>query len=210
MLSWLACQLRQLSFCCYLTKNSPRSFSWEFCRQWSRLFTKNKTNPSLAPRSFQEQSEVENSAQRLHLFSLSCRLFIFAKEGEDGARGFFHSHLFPPFLFRPVTCLASAPGHRGHGQTLKSHPVTAGHVVPCCPRNSPGLQRSCHVAGKRDPSYTFCGWPPAHPLPTQSLSYIKKNLPPPLTIERNKWLTNNNSSSSPTKARNYYNYTILD
>lgn len=64
--------------------------------------------------------------------------------------------------------------------------------------------------GSKTAHTEFCGQPPAHPLPTQSLSYIKKKSFPPLTIERNKWLTNNNSSSSPTKARNYYNYTILD
>lgn len=139
MLSWLACQLRQLSFCCYLTKNSPRSFSWEFCRQWSRLFTKNKTNPSLAPRSFQEQSEVENSAQRLHLFSLSCPSFHICQRG--GGRG---ARLFPltplsslPFQARHLPCLC--PRTPWTRTDTKKPPR---HGRPRCPLLSQKLARA--------------------------------------------------------------------
>lgn len=53
------------------------------------------------------------------------------------------------------------------------------------------------------------GRPLTHYLHNLSVTLKKKSFPPS-TIERNKWLTNNNSSSSPTKARNYYNYTLLD
>ena len=127
----------------------------------------------------------------------------------------------------PLALLSSQSPQAQHSASLCSRtlgtqrlkPTLAGPATlslpapsPCrCPSNSLGPRRTHHVAGKQDPSYTFCGWLPAHPLPTQSLSYIKKKKSfPPLTIERNKWLTNNNSRSSPTKARNYYNYTILD
>lgn len=50
---------------------------------------------------------------------------------------------------------------------------------------------------------------PTHYLHNLSVTLKKKSLPP-LNNRRNKWLTNNNSSASPTKARNYYNYTPLD
>lgn len=34
--------------------------------------------------------------------------------------------------------------------------------------------------GSKTAHTAFCGRPPAHPLPTQSLSYIKKKIFPPL------------------------------
>lgn len=95
-----------------------------------------------------------------------------------------------------------------HGRPPYPCPPSAPLAVPTAHQGSGGAAQ----AGEEGPPYPHSedGRLPAHPLPTQSLSYIKKKSLPPLNNRRNKWLTNNNSSASPTKARNYYNYTPLD
>lgn len=132
---------------------------------------KNKTNLSLAP-NFKKQNEVENSSSpspfHLFIFAAGCGMRLFP--------------LAPLSSLPFQACHSACLGLRtlGTWTETEAHPGMAGHFVLCCPSNLPGPQRSSHVTGKKDPSCTFCGWPPSPPSPTPSLSYIKKKIFPPL------------------------------
>lgn len=83
--------------------------------------------------------------------------------------------------------------------------------LPLAPSTSPMFPRGLLICEDPSPFSLSVAGHCSPILPTASLSYVSKTkIPPPSTIERNKWLTNNNSHGSPTKARNYYNYTLLD
>lgn len=136
-----------------------------------------------------------------------------------GRRGSLISFLFHLQRRKECEVLLSQACHSAHLGLRTSGPTQHGWPPRPCPPPAPqavptarqGHGGAAH-AGEEGPPYPHSedGRLPAHPLPTQSLSYIKKKIFPPLNNRRNKWLTNNNSSSSLTKARNYYNYTLLD
>ena len=133
--------------------------------------------------------------------------------------GLFHPQCFffspqPPQARHSVSL---CPRTLGTQTEAEAHPDVADHFAPSCPKPT-SLSQQLAWATEEPPwsraarpliRHSVDGRPLTHYLHTLSVTLKKKSFPP-LTIERNKWLTNNNSSSSPTKARNYYNYTILD